>query len=323
MNDAWDILPNARRCLSVIGIATLALLADTGTPLHAQSARDTMIELRQTRVVDITVFSGAVVIRGVDGNTGTVRGLRGNQQVRSTGVTLTVEGRTGDGRVERSDRDRRLSRSNPQGRDTLEIEVPRDVHVVINSRSGDIDVQGVTGGLDVHSLNGSHLIRAVRGRIVAESISGDITISDSPTPVRVTSVSGEIDIRGVRDDVSVHTVSGDVRISDAALSRLMVDAVSADVTIDATFAADAHLQINTHSGDIVLRTPGIPLGRLDVSTVSGTLNAGFPMTLIPSDLTRTTRDRSVRQYQLGTGGTARLEITTFNGDITILRDRHP
>lgn len=299
----------------VAGVATLLLLGGAWVPLSAQQrVRDTTVEMTRTSVVDVTLSSGNVIIRGISGTTGSVRGLRSDQRVRSTGVALTVAGRADDD----DDRSSR-TRSRARNRDALEIDVPRGVRVVVNTRSGDVEVQDFTGELEVYSQSGTQRLHEVRGRVIAESLSGDVTITGAPTSVRLTTVSGDIAIRGARGEVEVHTTSGDIRIDEALLSRLMVEAMSADVDFDGSFTEDARVQLSTHSGDIVLRLPDTLHGRIDVSTVSGKLTAGFPMTLAPGNFTSTGRGRSARRYQMGNGGPLQFDITTFNGDVRILR----
>lgn len=300
--------------MKTIGLAVgLALGITMATPLHAQrGGRDTTLQLTGTSVVDVTLSSGHLVVRSVEGTTGAVRGLRNDQRLRSTGVALTVVGR---------DEQRRSFSGSSRNRsdDVLEVDVPRGVRLVVNTRSADVDVQEFAGDVEVTTQSGTLQLAGVRGRVIVESVSGDITITGAPSSVRITTVSGDIGIRGARGDVEVHTTSGDVRIDGERIPRLLVESMNADVDFDGSFTDGARVQLSTHSGDVTLRLPESQRGRIELSTVSGDFTAGFPLTMAPNNIPSSGRGRATRRYELGSGGTSQIDISTFSGDVRILR----
>jgi hypothetical protein len=292
----------------------LALGITSATPLSAQrGVRDTTLQLTGTSVVDVTLSSGHLVVRSVDGTTGAVRGLRNNQRLRSTGVALTVVGR------DEQQRSFSSSSSRSGSDDVLEVDVPRGVRLVVHTRSGDVDVQEFAGDVEVSTQSGTLQLAGVRGRVIAESVSGDITITGAPSSVRITTVSGDIGIRGARGEVEIHTTSGDVRIDGERIPRLLVESMNADVDFDGSLAEGARVQLSTHSGDVTLRLPESQRGRIELSTVSGDFSAGMPLTMAPNNIPSSSRGRATRRYELGSGGTSQIDISTFSGDVRILR----
>lgn len=282
----------------------------------AAQSRDTTVRLTGTAVVDVTVRSGRIVVRGVDGTSGTVRSTDADYQLRSSGVALVVAPRDGD---RRSDDDR----GDRRGR-ALELEVPRGVRVVISTLSGDVEVYDINGNVEVRSTSGTLQFGGVSGRLIAETISGDVRASGTTSVTRITTVSGDVRVRESRGDVELHTTSGDVSVSGDAITRFSAETMSGDVQFDGVFDASARVQVSTHSGDVTLRVPDAVRGRLDLSTVNGEFVAGGPLTLMPGDA-GSRRGRSARRFEFGPGaGSAgaaglQLDISTFNGDVRLVR----
>jgi hypothetical protein len=289
-------------------LATLLIGLLAAVPAQAQS-RDTTLRLASDAVVDVTVRSGRLVVRGVDGTTGTVRAATNDYQLRSTGVTLTLAARDGDRRGD--------------GR-AVELDLPRGVRLVVSTLSGDVDVRDINGGVDVRSTSGDIQLTQVGGRIFVETISGDVSITGG-NQLRVNTVSGTMRLRESRGDISLHTTSGDMSVSGSGITRFDAESMSGDVQLDGLLESTARVQVNTHSGDVTLRLPDNARGRLELSSVSGDLSPGGPLTLLPGDLSGSRRGRSTRRYEFGPGSAEtgsrglQIDIRTFNGDVRLVR----
>jgi hypothetical protein len=305
----------ARRATAMACAALLLAVAPWSLTARAQAqgaGRDTTVRLERNAVVDITARTGRVIVRGTDGTTGTVRGTGNNYELRSTGVTLTLSPSEG-------------ARGTRSGAD-VEVEVPRGVRLVISTISADVDVRDVTGGVEVRTTSGSMRLENVGGRVITESISGTVRVTGPATQLRSTTVSGGVVVRDVRDDVYVHTTSGDVTIAGVRLARVTAETMSGDVQLEGTFTTAPRLSVRTHSGDVSLRLPADVRGQLELSTFSGELFPGGPITLLPGEVTGTRRGRTARLYAFGDGTSAeglRIDITTFNGDVRLLRGSRP
>jgi hypothetical protein len=294
--------------LSPRSVTTLLLCLLAAGPAQAQS-RDTTLRLASDAVVDVTVRSGRLVVRGVDGTTGTVRAATNDYQLRSTGVTLTLAARDGDRRGD--------------GR-AVELDLPRGVRLVVSTISGDVDVRDINGGIDVRSTSGDVQLTQVGGRIIVETISGDVSITGG-NQLRVNTVSGTMRLRESGGDISLHTTSGDMSVSGSGITRFEAESMSGDVQLDGQLEATARVQVNTHSGDVTLRLPDNARGRLELSSVSGDLSPGGPLTLLPGELSGRGRGRSTRRYEFGPGSTEsgsrglQIDVRTFNGDVRLVR----
>jgi hypothetical protein len=296
-------------------IAAVTIGALSAGPAWAQS-RDTTVRLSGAAVVDVTVRTGKLVVRGVDGTNGTVRTTSADYQLRSSGVTLVVAPRESDRRTD--DRDDRRSRG-------VELELPRGVRLVISTLSADVEVYDITGNVEVRSTSGSLQFSGLGGRLIAETISGDVRTSGNTNVARITTVSGDVRVREARGEVELHTTSGDVSVSGDDISRFTAESMSGDVQFEGVFDATARVQVSTHSGDVTLRVPDGVRGRMELSTVTGELVAGGPLTLLPGDVGTGRRGRNGRRFEFGPGaggsGVAglQMDITTFSGDVRLVR----
>lgn len=136
-----------------------------------------------------------------------------------------------------------------------------------------------------------------------------------PAGVRLiaNTVNGEIEATGLRGPVQARTVNGNCTIeTDGAGEAASVNG-SVLATIGRPAAAD-RLEFSSVNGSITLRAPAGLDAEVEGSTVNGSIDSDFPVTV-----TGRWGPRSMHGV-IGRGG-ARLHMTTVNGAITIER-RH-
>lgn len=300
------------RVLTLLAAGALSAASLPVSTVRAQS-RDTTVRLSTAAVVDVTVRTGRLVVRGVDGSNGTVRTTSTDYQLRSSGVTLVVAPRDGD----RRDGDRRNRE--------LELDLPRGVRLVISTLSADVEVYDITGNVEVRSTSGALQFSGLGGRLIAETIAGDVRTSGNTNLARITTVSGDIQVREARGEVELHTTSGNTSVSGERITRFSAESMSGDVQFDGLFDAGARVQVSTHSGDVTVRVPDGVRGQVGLSTVTGELTAAGPLTLMPGDAGSSRRGRNGRRFEFGPGaggsGVAglQMDITTFSGDVRLVR----
>jgi len=285
----------------------LSLLLPTfALPLvaQAQTSSDTTFKVSPNAVIDITLRSGYLVVRGTDQATAELRANDQRYELRSTGVGVTLAAR--DDR--RRDRDGRL-----------ELTVPRGVRLLVSAGSADVQIEDIGGDVEVHSLSGDITLRTIGGRAIVETLSGDVQLTDGAGDTRANTMSGDITLRGVRGSAHAHTTSGSVALSMVRAAEVKVESTSGDIMFDGDLTEDARLQLTSHSGDITLRLPESARGAMEVATFSGEMRSNHPLTLtsgVIGNLNRGNRNqRGTHRYEFGGGGPARLTITTFSGEI--------
>ncbi len=302
--------------------AVVLLLAFALAPqrAHAQAQRDSSFPVSRTAVVDITMRTGRLVVRGSDRPSGTVRSTAQEFTLRSTGVGIVLSPSETMPSSDPSRREWSRRTTTARGTPTVELELPRGVRLVINTTSATVDVASITGDVEIRTVSGDVVLQSLAGRLILESISGDILLRDGSGAVRATTVSGNITLGGDIREAALRTTSGDLRVDGADFVQLRAETVSGDVRIAGGLADNAQLDIRTHSGDVQAQLPESARGTVVLSTFSGTLNARRPLTLLPDESGVERGARSTRRYSVGGGGAAMLRITTFNGDVTLYPD---
>lgn len=88
----------------------------------------------------------------------------------------------------------------------IDVSVPKSSSLAIDAAHGDVQVSGVSGGIDVRSGNGDTEIHSAGADVSVESESGDISIDG---------VGGNLKLSGRGDDVEIKNVAGDASIAGA------------------------------------------------------------------------------------------------------------
>ena len=181
----------------------------------------------------------------------------------------------------------------------ITIEVPQAItgRVKVHSASGDVRIEGVTGEIALNSMSGD--IRAVRtsGDLALQTASGDLAVEGATGRLTAQTASGDVRVTSIQiEGFHIQTANGDI-LFDALLSGagpFRAQTVSGDVRLTLRQAAAdredpaATLAYQTVSGDAHVTQPFRKTGRrlwqtgsgdsgprIDVTTVSGDLAAGF------------------------------------------------
>ncbi|MEO7522076.1 MAG: DUF4097 family beta strand repeat-containing protein [Gemmatimonas sp.] len=302
-----------RRSFSVqfalVVAAALAMLPATGA---AQRRSDTTFALARNALVDVTVRSGYVVVRGSDRDEGELNTNGAGYTIKPTAGGVVVG-------IARNTNLRRLG-SGDTDEPRLELTVPRGARVVINAGRADVEVRGLDGDVEVHSSSGDIRMSRLGGRAIVETLSGDLLISEGVGDLRVTSSSGDVIAYGLRGAATVHTTSGDVSLSGTAIPQVLIESISGDASFDGSLAQNGRFQMTTHSGDVVLRLADGARGALEFFTHSGEMTTSIPLTMsggLPG-FTNSER-RPGQRFVFGGGGPAMISISTFNGDVRVER----
>ena len=195
----------------------------------------------------------------------------------------------------------------------LEMRVPARARVWAKSGSADVEVTGITGGLDVNIVGGSVRVACSPAELQVESMDGSVTIEGSPAWLRAKTATGDVVLRGGSEDAGLSTVSGAMRIGEGRFERAKLTSVTGPIVFAGDLARGATLDIDTHGGPIELRLAPRADAEFDIATVTGTI-----------DNTLTSRrpiaGREGRGMELGftSGmGRARVFVRSFKGNIQL------
>ncbi len=168
----------------------------------------------------------------------------------------------------------------------LLVDAPPGWGASVVTASGDVDVTGMSGPLDLRSTSGDIAVANAPGVTRVSSTSGEVElVGVGRTTVRTTSgdtsidgvgalsaesTSGEISVDGALDSLRLTSSSGDLRVSQAPRG---VRATTQSGEIEVRGAAGV-VRVSSRSGDVDLALAS-GLRRCDAETTSGSLDASL------------------------------------------------
>jgi putative adhesin len=192
------------------------------------------------------------------------------------------------------------------------ISVPKWMSITVTGNYTDVDMQGVGGDVNVETTRGDINVSGGAGFISLKSVQGSISL---------TNAKGRMDIMNVNDDIHVADVSGDLTAgtTNGAISLERIDSSNVDAyTVNDNISYDGPIRdkgvyrLTSHNGGISLGVPDRTNATLSIRTYQGGFRSTFPV--------KVEDQNSRRRFSLTLGdGSARVEIETFNGSITLRR----
>lgn len=196
----------------------------------------------------------------------------------------------------------------------LQVRVPRDAMLNVETGAGPIIVRGLTRTIEAQSGSGPVRIEANAQSITATGFSGGVVIVGGGSEItRAESASGSVIITEATGVVDASSSSGSVRVSGRVTDARLFS-VSGSVGFDGTVATGGRLSAESSSGSISLRLPATTSAEFELSTVNGSISNSFGP--------RAGRTGSVgAQLRFVVGnGSARIKGSTVSGSVS-LRDR--
>jgi DUF4097 and DUF4098 domain-containing protein YvlB len=286
-----------------LAAAALVLMC-CASQLAAQSKVERKIPLGMEGALRIVDLVGSVVVHGWNKDTVLVRGslAPGDKFFAGggyTGVKMFVESET--------DRDPKPAR--------LELWVPNRVRLWIKTATANIDVNDVTGGLDLYVVSGTITVSGNPHELNAEAIDGDIHVAGSPSWLRAKTATGAITFQGASGDLGLSTVSGPIKVDGGVFERAKLETVTGNIVFGGKLDRSGAFDFDTHSGNVDIAIPdGTSVG-VSVVTIAGTITNNLSKKA-PA------QGRFGRGAELTmdlSGGGAKVSVRTFKGPVTLRR----
>ena len=195
----------------------------------------------------------------------------------------------------------------------LVLRVPNRARVWAKSGSSNIEVSGVTGGLDLNIVGGSVTVSSTPRELNIESMDGNVRVMAGASWLRVKTATGDVEVRGGSEDVGLSTVSGTIRVADGRYERGKLETVTGDVDYAGDIGYKGSVDITTHSGRIDVRLPPKPNLELDAASITGTIENGVTSS-------RPVAGREGRGMELGFSsgtGDTHMVVRSFKGNIAL------
>lgn len=199
-----------------------------------------------------------------------INGASGSQTIRGVRGPVTATAASGSIRVDKVDRDARLTTLSG----SLQVnDVGDDVRA--SNASGGVTIANAKGDVRVDALSGDIQVLKPGGRVEASSASSSIFIRGATADAKARTASGRVTIEG---DPGAHgywdlkTASGQVQInvSGSANFRFSADSMSGEIRTDIPIVIEeqGRHSLRAHVGE--------GGGRVEVHTVSGPIHIGKP-----------------------------------------------
>jgi DUF4097 and DUF4098 domain-containing protein YvlB len=162
----------------------------------------------------------------------------------------------------------------------IEVRMPKDADLVIDTGDGSVNTQSITGRVKIHTGDGSVRAQAVSGDLDIDTGDGSITVEGAKGDIRLRTGDGHIDARNL--DGKVDATSGDGHIKlDGRLDALNIK--TGDGGIDARLQPGSKIasswSIRTGDGSVDIVLPGDLQANIDASTSDGHISLGIPVTV--------------------------------------------
>jgi hypothetical protein len=271
-----------------------------GSRQSAQARIDTTFAFTRDGVLDLTTFSGDVVVTGWARQEARLRGLteRGTRwRFSSSRITIDAEGYRG--------------RSSEAG---YEITVPEGARVILRSMNGNLTVRGVKGAVELSTNNGDVEVTDAVGRVEMVTLSGDATGARIRGAVDATSLNGTVALTDVQGaSIAAESTSGSVELVNVVSPDIDATTVSGEVDFTGPLDPKGRYAFGSHSGTVTLTIPSSTSARFSIETFNGEVDSDFPYTLQPN---RERRNGQRLEFNVG-AGEARVTAESFSGGVTI------
>jgi hypothetical protein len=212
---------------------------------------------------------------------------------------------------------RRMVKLGPNGADgpaRLEVRVPHGAKVVIDAGESTVDVDGLTGPVEIRGGAGNVHVSGAPVRLTIETVDGDVDITGGPhRSLDVRTAGGEIQVTGARGEVTISSVSGAITLQADSITRGHVTSVEGTVRMFGTVDRTGTLNLESHGGDIdltLITRPGFDLVATAIGgSITNTLSRSAPRPI-----------RDGRGFLLETAvgdGSGTVTVTAFKGTIRL------
>ena len=193
-----------------------------------------------------------------------------------------------------------------------EITVPENTAIRAHTGSGDQTIEGLKGNIDLESGSGDLRLARLAGDMRFQTGSGNVRGRDLYGPAKVKAGSGDIEIEEMgAGDVDIRTGSGNITVNGIN-GGFHAEAGSGD--IHAKGQPKNMWSVRTGSGNVHLNVPSDMAFDVDISSSSGSVTLGHPVTTTVQGRVQETRKSVVGKVR---GGGPTISVHTGSGDVSV------
>lgn len=193
-----------------------------------------------------------------------------------------------------------------------EITVPENTTVRAHTGSGDQNVEGLKGNIDLESGSGDMKLARLTGEMHFQTGSGNVRGHDLSGPARAKAGSGDIEIEELgAGDVEIRTGSGNITVKGIN-GGFHAEAGSGDIR--AQGSPKNLWSVRTGSGNVDLQVPTEAAFNVDVSSSSGRVTLNHPVEMTVQGRVQESRKSVIGKVH---GGGPTISVHTGSGDIQV------
>jgi DUF4097 and DUF4098 domain-containing protein YvlB len=280
------------------------MLAVVAVTLMLGATTDQTIEVKKGVRLEVHTYTGDVNVKVWNRDAVRVEAEHSDRQ--------TVEIRPG----EQSLVVRSRSRIGPMSSVDFTITVPTWMAVNVEGIGTDVMLDGVGGDVNVESQRGDIHVRGGSGFISVKSVQGSITIERAKGRIEAQTVNDSIKVSDTTGDLAVGTTNGGIVLERIDTANLDASTVNGTIAFDGPIRDKGSYRLTTHNGAVSMAMPEKVNATLRVRTYGGSFRSTFPLKLDDQD--------RQNRFTLTLGdGSARIELESFNGSISLRRPGEP
>jgi hypothetical protein len=162
----------------------------------------------------------------------------------------------------------------------VEVHMPREADLSVRAGDGSIEVDALTGALDLAAGDGSITVQDAKGNLRFHTGDGHIEARGLDGQVDASSGDGHINVEGRFDSLRLKAGDGSVTARAAAGSKVngawTINTGDGSVDLEIPGDLQANIEASTQDGHISLGLPITVEGTFSSSRIQGKLNGGGP-----------------------------------------------
>ena len=193
-----------------------------------------------------------------------------------------------------------------------EITVPEETAIRAHTGSGNQTIEGLKGNIELESGSGDLKLARLTGDMRFQTGSGNVRGRELAGPAKIKAGSGDIEIEETgAGDMEIRTGSGNINVSGIN-GGFHAEAGSGD--IHGKGVPKSMWSVRTGSGNVTLSVPRDAAFDVDVSSSSGTVTLGHPVTTTVQG-----RIQEMKKSVVGKvlGGGPMISVHTGSGDVAV------
>jgi DUF4097 and DUF4098 domain-containing protein YvlB len=198
------------------------------------------------------------------------------------------------------------------------IRVPRRTELEeVSSSNGSLRVEDIDGNAHLSTSNGSVHLSRINGNVDAHSSNGSIQVSDVKGDVNFRTSNGGVHADNVEGGFEAETSNGGIRahLRDTPGGRpIRLDTSNGSIDLDVDSLRQNDVIASTSNGPITVRMPASTAASIHASTNSnGSVRSDFDVLVHSGEISKHRIEGTIG------GGGPKIDLTTSNGNINLLR----